>query len=147
MAEKLGASGHSEAATDAATATPRRSFGQKFARHCARFWWLHLIICIIVVLVVVLPVIYVGYPKIAQDGINSATLHITSQEVLNPTPDHVDVSLTSRFITDSSYHPDLEAFNASLYLQGRDRSLSTWEYPTSMAPRTGLSCKSTRRRR
>ena len=49
-------------------------------------------------------------------------MHITSQEVLNPTPDHVDVSLTSRFITDSSYHPDLEAFNASLYLQGRDQS-------------------------
>ncbi|KAI7363379.1 hypothetical protein KC336_g21586, partial [Hortaea werneckii] len=122
MAEKLGSSGHSEAAADVATAPPRRSFGQKFARHCTRFWWLHLIIFIIVVLVVVLPVIYVGYPKIAQDGINSATLHITSQEVLNPTPDHVDVSLTSRFITDSSYHPDLEAFNASLYLQGRDQS-------------------------
>ena len=56
MAEKLGSSGPSEAAADAATATPRRSFGQKFARHCTRFWWLHLIIFIIVVLVVVLPV-------------------------------------------------------------------------------------------
>ncbi|RMY64221.1 hypothetical protein D0863_09985 [Hortaea werneckii] len=121
MAEKLGSSGHNEAAADAAAAAPRRSFGQKFARHCTRFWWLHLIIFIIVVLVVVLPVIYVGYPKIAQDGINSATLQITSQEVLNPTPDHVDVSLTSRFITDSSYHPDLKAFNASLYLEGRDK--------------------------
>lgn len=48
-------------------------------------------------------------------------MQITSQEVLNPTPDHVDVSLTSRFITDSGYHPDLKAFNASLYLKGRDQ--------------------------
>lgn len=31
------------------------TFGQKLKRHCARFWWVHLIILIIIVLVVVLP--------------------------------------------------------------------------------------------
>lgn len=32
------------------------TFGQKFKRHCARFWWLHVIIFIIIVLVITLPV-------------------------------------------------------------------------------------------
>lgn len=30
--------------------------GQKLKRHCARFWWLHLLILIAVVLVITLPV-------------------------------------------------------------------------------------------
>ena len=35
--------------------TTKPSFGQKVKRHCARFWWLHVIIVIIIVLVVTLP--------------------------------------------------------------------------------------------
>lgn len=37
------------------TYSKKPTFGQKLKRHCARFWWVHVIIFIIVVLVVVLP--------------------------------------------------------------------------------------------
>lgn len=36
-------------------AVKKPTLGQKLKRHCARFWWLHLLIFIAVVLVIVLP--------------------------------------------------------------------------------------------
>lgn len=41
-------------------AVKKPTLGQKLKRHCARFWWLHLLIFIALVLVIVLPM-SVGY--------------------------------------------------------------------------------------
>lgn len=78
-----------------------------------------------------------GYPNIAQNGINHATLDITDEAILNPSPDSVDVNLTSRFITSSSYHPNLDPFNASLYLQGSDHPFLNLHIPEIKGAKNG----------
>jgi hypothetical protein len=47
--------------SETAGGTGKRTFGQKFKRSCARFWWIYLFVFIAVVLVVVLPM-YVDAP-------------------------------------------------------------------------------------
>lgn len=42
-------------AHDEVGGTGKRTFGQKFKRSCARFWWIYLFVFIAIVLVVVLP--------------------------------------------------------------------------------------------
>ncbi|GAB7353346.1 hypothetical protein MBLNU459_g3832t1 [Dothideomycetes sp. NU459] len=85
---------------------------------------------IVVVLVVTLPVVYVAYPKISQDGINNAGIHITSEQILNPTADSADLTLTGEFLSNSSFHPTLAAHNASLYLEGSDNPFTSLLIPT-----------------
>ena len=62
--------------------------------------------------------IYVGFPRLAQSGINDSSLEITALSVTNPTPTSVDIKLDSVVHSSSSYHPSLDAFNASLALAG-----------------------------
>ena len=45
----------SHTVTSDGIAQPKRTFGAKVKRSCARFWWLYLLVVIIVVLVIVLP--------------------------------------------------------------------------------------------
>lgn len=82
---------------------------------------MYLLILIVVVLVVTLPVIYVGYPRIAQNQIDDSTLTVNSMTMDNPTPDTLEVTLNSTIGTKSSYHPTLDAFPASFYLGDSDR--------------------------
>lgn len=109
------------------------TFGQKLKRHCGRFWWIHLIIFIIVVLVVVLPVIYVAYPNMAQDSINKGTLAILSQSITNPTPDSIELELRSAVLSNSSHHPNLDAFMGSFYLEDADTPFLEFEIPAVKA--------------
>ncbi|KAI9695299.1 MAG: hypothetical protein M1820_008706 [Bogoriella megaspora] len=92
------------------------TFGQRLINHYRRFWWLHLIILIIVVLVVTLPLVYVGFPNIAQSQLNKSSLLITAQEVTEPTTDSVQLAQTGTAVNPSSYHPNLDSFTASYYL-------------------------------
>ncbi|KAF2225317.1 hypothetical protein BDZ85DRAFT_193972 [Elsinoe ampelina] len=96
---------------------PKRKGGIK--RHCARFWWIYVIALIIVILAVVLPIIFVGYPRLAQSGINKAQLVPTAQIIRNPAPDSADLTLDSVLLSDSNLHPDLDSFNGSFYLEGQ----------------------------
>jgi len=107
--------------------------GQKFKRHCARFWWLHLIILIVVVLVVTLPVVYVAYPNKAQSTINKSKLEVTSQSLLNPAPDAYDLQLNSVFLSNSSLHAQLDAFQADLCLEGSDVPFAQLSVPAVKA--------------
>ncbi|KAH9836907.1 Protein of unknown function (DUF3712) [Teratosphaeria destructans] len=112
----------------------RRSAGQKTKRHCARFWWLYLVVFVVVVLVVVLPVIYVGYPNLAHRAIKHSHLTITRQSNLQPAPDALTVDLEAELHTTSPYHPSLRPFNASIYLPDRpDRALYSFETPETRA--------------
>lgn len=47
---------HTTLATDEPKTGTKPPFKQRVKRHCARFWWLHLLILIVIVLVTVLPV-------------------------------------------------------------------------------------------
>lgn len=60
--------------------------------------------------------IYVGYPKKARDEIKKAQIEVLSMQIINPTPNSVDMAFEQKFTSHSSNHPILSPFNASLYL-------------------------------
>ncbi len=62
--------------------------------------------------------IYVAFPRISQNDINDSTLTVTSLVLSNPTPDSFHLVQTSTIRNASPYHPNLDAFNASLSLDG-----------------------------
>ncbi|KAF7915047.1 uncharacterized protein EAE98_011370 [Botrytis deweyae] len=94
----------------------KRSFGGKVKRHCARFWWIHLIIFCISFLIIALCLVYVAMPKIAQDGVNDSSLEITQLKFTDPTPDTIVLSQVGILHSPSMYTPTLDPFNASSYL-------------------------------
>lgn len=85
--------------------------------HCRKFWWCDCLVLIVVVLVIVLPIILVGIPNKAQSEINASTLEVTSQEVLDPVADGVNLKLESVIKSGSSFHPTIDGFRAGLSLK------------------------------
>ena len=69
--------------------------------------------------------IFVGYPKMAQKGIDDSRLVLISQKITNPTADALNLALTSVLLSDSSNHPQLDAFDGSFYLAGSDTPFAT----------------------
>ncbi|KAA8576003.1 hypothetical protein MFRU_033g00340 [Monilinia fructicola] len=108
------------------SSTPaKRSLGSKVKRHCARFWWLHLIIFCVLFLIIALCLVYVAMPKIAQDGVNDSSLEITQLNFTNPTPDTIVLSQVGTLHSPSMYTPTLDPFNASSYLVTNGQYAST----------------------
>lgn len=101
----------------------------RLRRSCVRFWWLYLLAFAIIVLVIVIPIIYVGYPKLAQATVNRAQLTIDSYRIQNPAPDAFDLEIDFTQSSNSKKHPKLDAFNASLYLPGSHTSFASFEVP------------------
>lgn len=56
----------------------------------------------------------------AQSAINKSTLMVTSQSLLDPAPDHFHLDLDSVFLSNSSLHAKLDAFEADLCLEDSD---------------------------
>ncbi|PGG98248.1 hypothetical protein GX51_06896 [Blastomyces parvus] len=104
-------------------------FGARLKASFKRFWWLYLGIFIAVVLVVVLPVIYVGYPNIAQRDVNKSTLTINSMEITEPAPDSFHIKVDQTIGSKSKFHPQLDAFNATVGTAGSDKPFFTLEVP------------------
>jgi hypothetical protein len=52
--------------------------------------------------------------------VNDSSLHVVSESVLNPTPEQVDLELVTWLHNPSSHNPDLDHFEASLYLKDSD---------------------------
>jgi len=94
----------------------KQTFGQKAKRHCARFWWIHLIIFCLVFLLVALLVVYVGMPKIAQHQVNDSKLEFKEAFFLNPTADAITVSQNAVLHNPSKFTPTLDAFPADFFL-------------------------------
>jgi len=90
--------------------------GQKIKRHCARFWWLHLLIFCIIFLIIALCLVFVGFPRIAQHGVNESSIEFTDIEFLEPTEDSIVLTQQAILHSPSMYTPTLDPFNASLYL-------------------------------
>lgn len=99
---------------------PKPGAGGRIKNHCRRFWWCDVLVFAIIVLIIVLPIIYVAIPNIAQDNINKSTLEVTSQEITNPTAEGLHLKLVSVARSSSKFHPKIDAFRASLSLEGQD---------------------------
>ncbi|KAL2371386.1 hypothetical protein RJZ57_004166 [Blastomyces gilchristii] len=108
---------------------PKPSFGARVKASFKRFWWLYLGIFIAVVLVIILPVIYVGYPNIAQREVNRSTLTINSMEITDPTPDSFRIKVDQTIGSKSKFHPQLDAFNATIATAGSGKPFITLEVP------------------
>jgi hypothetical protein len=96
--------------------TSKRTFGQKAKRHCARFWWAHLIAFCLIFLTVALLVVYVGMPKIAQHQVDDSSLEFREAFFLNPTADSVEITQATTLHNPSTFTPTLDPFPAELYL-------------------------------
>ncbi|KAJ9137880.1 DUF3712 domain protein [Pleurostoma richardsiae] len=94
-----------------------KSKKSSFKRHCARFWWAHLIAFIIIVVVVVCLIIFVGVPKIAQKKINEAKLTLQGIVVRNTQTQNFTMSINSTITTDGSQHATIDPFEGVMYLE------------------------------
>ncbi|KAH7386541.1 hypothetical protein BKA64DRAFT_145684 [Cadophora sp. MPI-SDFR-AT-0126] len=94
----------------------KQTFGQKAKRHCARFWWVHLIAFCLIFLTVALLVVYVGMPRIAQHQVDDSSLEFREAYFLNPTADSVEVTQNAILHNPSTFTPTLDPFPADLFL-------------------------------
>jgi len=99
--------------TNGATTLGKR---EKVKKHYKKWWWVYLILFCAGVLIVTLPIIYVGFPNIAQSGVSKARLEVTGLDFFNPTPDSIQV--TERIITHnpSMYTPTLDPWSGGTYV-------------------------------
>ncbi|KAL2787511.1 hypothetical protein BJX66DRAFT_353335 [Aspergillus keveii] len=116
------------------TAPPAKPpFKARLIAHYKRWWWVHLLVTTVVTLVITLPLVYVGYPRIAQDGINSSTLNVTSMEITSPTPSGFHLHQVQVLGSDSIFHPTLYEFNAAVRFPGNTNSMLNITVPNLKA--------------
>jgi hypothetical protein len=77
--------------------------------------------------------VYVAYPNISQSTINKSKLIVTSESILNPAPDSFDLQLSNLFLSNSSMHAKLDAFEAGLYLEDSEVPFAQLSIPTIQA--------------
>ncbi|KAG0650168.1 hypothetical protein D0Z07_3339 [Hyphodiscus hymeniophilus] len=97
-------------------AARQAGFGGKAKRHCARWWWVHLIVFCLGFLIISLCLVYVAMPHIANHGVKESHLELTELQFLNPTPDTVVLTQKAILHSPSIYTPTLDPFNATLWL-------------------------------
>lgn len=88
----------------------------KLKRHCARRWWIHVIVFCICFLIIALCLVYAAMPKIAQDGVNRSHLEFTSLGFFDPSAEELTLAQNSTLHSPSMYTPTLDSFTAALYL-------------------------------
>jgi hypothetical protein len=69
--------------------------------------------------------VYVGYPRIAQDDVNKATLNVTELIFSDPTPSSIHINQTQVLGNKAIYHPTIFAFNATIALVGATGAAAT----------------------
>ncbi|KAL2835454.1 hypothetical protein BJY01DRAFT_259193 [Aspergillus pseudoustus] len=116
-----------------ASSPTKPPFKSRAIAHFKRRWWVHLIILTVVALVITLPLVYVGYPRIAQDGISDSTLRITSMEISSPTPSGFHLHQVQVLGSDSIFHPKLYSFNGAVRLPGYDDPMMNITVPSIQA--------------
>jgi hypothetical protein len=138
--------------TTSYNAAEKTTWGTKVKRHCRRFWWLDFLVVASVALAINLPLyvfvahrnncairtriqpsqpltcrrVYVGGQQKAQGELNKAVLEVAYQGVSHPTPGSFHLSLNTEVVSHSSHHPDLEAFNASLFLEATEPNITSF---------------------
>ncbi|EEH42923.2 uncharacterized protein PADG_07743 [Paracoccidioides brasiliensis Pb18] len=109
------------------------SFGARLKANFKKWWWLYLALFIVVVLVILLPVIFVGYPRIAQKDVNKSTLTINSMEITNPAPEAFNIKVDQTIGSKSKYHPILDAFNATVSIAKSNKPFFVLAVPSVKA--------------
>jgi len=107
--------------------TPKQS---KMKAHMRKYWWLHLLSFVICTILINILVIYVGMPNIAQKGIDDSKLTLMSEVVSNPRPGAVHINMTTLAANGNIFHPTLDAFNASLFLENTEPDIKPFGYIT-----------------
>jgi hypothetical protein len=69
----------------------------------------------------------------AQSSVNKSKLHVTNEEITDPTPESFHLLLVSELETHSKYHPQLDEFEAGLYLEGSDVPFVSFNTPAVKA--------------
>ena len=93
--------------------------GEKVIPHLRKWWRVHVIGFILTTLFFIILLLYAIYPKIAQSNINNASsLTITQLILSNPSPTGFHLHQNSSITNMAPYHPWLDAFNATLALEG-----------------------------
>ncbi|KAI5299587.1 hypothetical protein KEM55_001982 [Ascosphaera atra] len=79
--------------------------------------------------------VYVGYPRIAQDGVNKSTLTTNSLNMSDTYSDHAHVKLNQEIGSKSIFKPKIYSFSANLSLphRGVDRPFMTVQVPETKA--------------
>ncbi|KAF7560729.1 hypothetical protein G7046_g3417 [Stylonectria norvegica] len=99
------------------TGVARRSKRNACARHCKRFWWLHLIIFILLAILAICIAIFVVVPKVAQSKVNAAKLEIQGVNVLETESNHFLMEINSTITTDGVIKADIDPFEGVMYLE------------------------------
>ncbi|KAK6359095.1 hypothetical protein TWF696_000262 [Orbilia brochopaga] len=68
---------------------------ESFKRHCARRWWIYLLIFAAVNVSLILGIIYGIIPTIAQGAVTRAAVRADGIAITNPSNDHITISMNS----------------------------------------------------
>ncbi|KAL2850198.1 hypothetical protein BJY01DRAFT_261854 [Aspergillus pseudoustus] len=98
------------------------TFRNRVVSHYRKWWWAHLVVLTICVLTVTLPLVYVGYPNIAQSDIDDSTLTISALIITDPSPVGFDLNMTQTIGTGSIFHPTVFEFKSEVGLAGEESS-------------------------
>ena len=83
--------------------------------------------------------VYVGFPRIAQNGINKSTLRVDSLELSDPSPNSFHLKEKLIIGNHNIYHPRLDAFNTSLSVHGTGKPFTYVELPAIHATEEVIS--------
>jgi hypothetical protein len=95
----------------------KRSKKRACARHCKRWWWVHLIIFLIGVVLIVVIAIFAVIPRVAQDKMNAAKLEIQGVNVLQTESNDYLIQINSTISTDGAIKADIDPFDGVMYLE------------------------------
>ena len=95
------------------------TFKEKLIPHLRKWWWAHVIVFLLATLFFTLLLLYAIYPKIAQSNLDKASsLNVTQLVLSNPSATGFHIFQNSTITNTAPYHPQLDAFNATLALEG-----------------------------
>lgn len=97
----------------------KTSLSRKWVPHFKKWLWAYVLALLLSTLIFTLILLYAVYPKIAQSNINNAsTLNVTQLVLSNPSSTGFHLFQNATIENTAPYHPQLDAFNASLALGG-----------------------------
>ncbi|KAF3386245.1 hypothetical protein F1880_000279 [Penicillium rolfsii] len=119
--------------TNGATEVPvkKPTVWQRFKTHMRRRWWIYLIALGCIVLVVVLPLVYVGIPRFANDYINDYKFDYEGLAITNPRPTSFHISQSKRLNIGGGFSGSghLTAFNASIRVPDTNEEFGMFPIP------------------
>ncbi|KAL9100412.1 MAG: hypothetical protein Q9163_004210 [Psora crenata] len=136
--DKTSAPTHKVEQVSSHSSSPKLTLRTKLKAHCKKWWWVYLLVFVAITIILVLCLVYPIFHRIAQDNLNKSTLTITSLVLSNPKANSFHLFQNSTVGNPSAYHPQLDAFNASVALHG-GKPYASIEIPHLHATRKAIS--------